>query len=763
MNKAVTDGIDFTLPAFELGLENWSSQDGTPGQDDYANEANAAFVPADGDFSGALELIKDQAGTQRLRAFKQTPLQPGCYLKVTARLKVLSGAFPQVRIAGFAATSAGAAVPDVVVSGAALTPDTYGEIYEVSALVGQGNRSGVDMVWGPDAAYGHFGLDLIGATGGVVRIDDLEVEDITTYFLRDMYDVVDVRDYGAIGDGVADDSTAFEAADAAADGLTVLVSEGTYFLGRDVTLANKARFVGTISQAPEHRFVMRRSFDLPSYADAFDDEVEGFKKGYQALLNNSDHEVFDLGGRQIQVTAPMDLHAIVGNRDTFEIRRVIANGMFEAKPSTDWDTVTVSSSADYAVNDPLQLSNVTNVANIEIGSRIVADGVGREVYVRDRNISAGTLTLNLPLHGVATTQTYSFERYQYILDFSGFDKVSKYVFHNIEFQCAGQASGIMIARDGSTFELNDCLINKPKDRAITSAGRGCQDMLVDRCQFLSNEQSLPVTSRKTLVLNVNANDAKIRDCRVMRFEHFAVLAGTGNLLTGNHWFNGDDVVGGARKAGLILTTPNSVSTVSGNYIDNNFIELTNEHDPAPEFSSEFSFGGLTLTGNIFTTLRAGPEFCWLVITPRGAGHFVHGLTVTGNVFRAINGNVRRFERIDTTHADIEYNRMRNIVIDANTFNNVEEVTQNPVILRHAQNTDATTWVVDTGSYMPFGGWARTVPSLVKESAVTAGGSERFEFPVVGVESGVTKTEVHLRWGAACQGDVAVTVRCDTPV
>ena len=39
---------------------------------------------------------------------------------------------------------------------------------------------------------------------------------------------------------------------------------------------------------------------------------------------------------------------------------------------------------------------------------------------------------------------------------------------------------------------------------------------------------------------------------------------------------------------------------TGNYIDNCFVEWTNEHDAAPDFSSEYSFGGLSLTGNVFT-------------------------------------------------------------------------------------------------------------------------------------------------------------------
>ena len=56
---------------------------------------------------------------------------------------------------------------------------------KVSAIVGTGQRSGVDMPWGLTPVYGHFGLNLTGANGGIVRIDDIEIEDVTSVFLRD--------------------------------------------------------------------------------------------------------------------------------------------------------------------------------------------------------------------------------------------------------------------------------------------------------------------------------------------------------------------------------------------------------------------------------------------------------------------------------------------------------------------------------------------------------------------------------------------------
>ena len=54
MNKAITDGLLLTPAAFAQGLDVYSSGDGTAGSDTYANAINAAFIPADQDFCGAL-------------------------------------------------------------------------------------------------------------------------------------------------------------------------------------------------------------------------------------------------------------------------------------------------------------------------------------------------------------------------------------------------------------------------------------------------------------------------------------------------------------------------------------------------------------------------------------------------------------------------------------------------------------------------------------------------------------------------------------
>ena len=763
MNKAITDGVLLMPPPFASGLTVWSREDGTPGSATYDGSADAAFVPADQDFSGCLEIQKTEA-TQRLRYTGETSLLPGCYLQIRARVKAMSGNLPSVRIAGWAGGSGGAEVTGLVTTGPAVQLTNYGEIVEVTAIVGVGQRTGVDMVWGSAALYGHFGLDLIGASGGVVRIDDIIIEDATSVFHRKMMDWVDVTDYGAIGDGTTDNSVAFEAADTAAAGRDVLVPSGTFYLADNVTFENSVRFEGTVTMPDDKRLSCIRNFDLPTYIDAFGDEVLAFKKAFQGLINFTDHESLDLGGRRIELDGPIDMAAAVPGQTTYEIRRVIRNGQFNVVASTNWDTEEHTSSASYSSGDPLRLTNVANVANIPVGSLVEGTGVGREVYVRDKNIGAGTIDLSQPLYAAPLSQTYTFRRFQYILDFSGFDKLSRLAFTDIDFQCQGIASGVLLPPDGNNNQFRDSYFTKPKDRGITSHGIGCQDIHIDRCQFISDEQQTPAPARVSRGFNVNANDAKIRNNRFQRLGTTMVFKGNGHLIVGNHWFQGDNETDGPRVAGIVFTETNVKSVLTGNYIDNSFIEWTNEHDATPDFGTEFSFGGLAITGNIFTVNDAAPWFSWIVIKPHGSGHFIQGLSVISNTFKSLNGTTDRVERVDDSIAALDFGRTRNVTFEGNSFNGIGQNTINPVTLEFDQASPSVNWVLDVSAYLPFGGWSREVTGLVFENPIENGASEAvFATPYVTTLDGANNNFIRLTWPEAVAGRVHVTARVDRPI
>jgi hypothetical protein len=130
----------------------------------------------------------------------------------------------------------------------------------------------------------------------------------------------------------------------------------------------------------------------------------------------------------------------------------------------------------------------------------------------------------------------------------------------------------------------------------------------------------------------------------------------------------------------VLTQTNAKTFITGNYIDNSYIELSNEHDAEPQYANEYSFGGLCVTGNVFTAQNVAPWFSWIVLTPRGPGHFISGLSVTGNVFYARSGDIDRVESIDTSYATLEFNSFRNISFDQNTFNGVTQRAVSPMLI-----------------------------------------------------------------------------------
>jgi hypothetical protein len=286
-------------------------------------------------------------------------------------------------------------------------------------------------------------------------------------------------------------------------------------------------------------------------------------------------------------------------------------------------------------------------------------------------------------------------------------------------------------------------------------------MMIDRCQFISDEQGVPVLSRTSVGFNGNANDVKIRDNRTSKFKHFCVLAGTGSLITSNHWFHGDDEVNGPRMGGIILTELNPKSVFTGNYCDNNFIEWTNEHSSSPALGNQFSFGGLAITGNIFTTNDVASWFNFIVIKPYGPGHYINGFSVVSNVFRSLNGRIDRVDGVDTTFANLDFNRTRKLEFTGNIYHNVNEPAHNPMYLTHTQASEATTWTMDTDTYLPFGGRAKHVESVMPEGAITnSGGSRVYDFPWAVGERGSDLRSVQINWPQPVKGTVRYQVRMD---
>ena len=140
-----------------------------------------------------------------------------------------------------------------------------------------------------------------------------------------------------------------------------------------------------------------------------------------------------------------------------------------------------------------------------------------------------------------------------------------------------------------------------------------------------------------------------------------------------------------------------------------------------------------------------------------------GFTCAGNTFKSINGNIDRVETVDNSIANLDFGRSRHVAFEGNTFNGIDQPTINPVTLEFIQASDATGWTLDASGYLPFGGWARNVTSVVTEGAITnISGTGIFAQPYATTNYGASNNLVQLAWPEACKGKVIVTTRMDNP-
>lgn len=90
------------------------------------------------------------------------------------------------------------------------------------------------------------------------------------------------------------------------------------------------------------------------------------------------------------------MQAAVPSRTTFATRRVIRNGQLHPIDGPAWDPEIVTSQATYDPANARVLTGVANVANIQMGSLVEGNGVGREIYVSSVDVGQQRVTLSQP-------------------------------------------------------------------------------------------------------------------------------------------------------------------------------------------------------------------------------------------------------------------------------------------------------------------------------------------------------------------------------
>lgn len=137
--------------------------------------------------------------------------------------------------------------------------------------------------------------------------------------------------------------------------------------------------------------------------------------------------------------------------------------------------------------------------------------------------------------------------------------------------------------------------------------------------------------------------------------------------------------------------------------------------------------------------------------------------MTNNVFRLLNGTIDRIEKVDTTFADLDYGRMRNVTFAGNTFTGVAEEVRNPLSMTHAQTTPSRAWLCDPGTWLPFRGRARAVEGVTPVGRIaSAADAAVYESPWVEVEYGTARRQFRANFLTPCTGTIRASVRMDNP-
>lgn len=181
MNLYAHPDIDLMPPPFAEGLDDWSRGDGTPDSPTWERAENARLARGDADFGACLE-VRKVAGVERIRYMGEVPLRPGAYVEIAARVKAVRGPLAGARIAAWPGGAKGREICGLATEAPQVDLPGHEAVVTLAAVIGPEALPGVTLVWGPPVLYAHVGLDLVGAAGGVVRIESVAVREVTERF-----------------------------------------------------------------------------------------------------------------------------------------------------------------------------------------------------------------------------------------------------------------------------------------------------------------------------------------------------------------------------------------------------------------------------------------------------------------------------------------------------------------------------------------------------------------------------------------------------
>lgn len=308
----------------------------------------------------------------------------------------------------------------------------------------------------------------------------------------------------------------------------------------------------------------------------------------------------------------------------------------------------------------------------------VGSGICRETYITEI-VDGSTARINIPAYRNRTGVFFPAADFPYMFDFADFEIGSRISFINNVFRCNGVASGIRGARNGIDWKVIGNTFRDVKDRLLTDWGFCFSGALIISNVAWSSD---PSETRGSYGITVSDRDCKVYFNRIINFLASFVGHGGGYTIVGNHnWQGGSESY--KRQSAYLFTNISPFTTITGNYIDNGGIEISNEGTPAKS-----ALNDITISGNILTHSHlATTDSPFIKLTLVGYDTHtspvgIDGFCVTNNTFRKLVGGGGS---VQPRPDELEVFGIRSLDADAinglfwkhNTYRNITLKTQCP--------------------------------------------------------------------------------------
>jgi|GEM_PF-1241221 len=496
------------------------------------------------------------------------------------------------------------------------------------------------------------------------------------------------------------------------------------------------------------------------------------QEAFNVLLNSGRYTELDMEGRRVAIDGVMDFGAIWEGKPSQGIKTV-RNGWFSAltdmsSPSNFTRNVTTTIGKD--------VINISSTDGIAPGMYVSGPAVPRETYIVSVGEDGlGTARINTHAWRTVKDAVHRFQEFDYMFDFKNVSGLSNFRFHNITFDALNKISIIRGPQSGSTMTLSHCILHQPKMRGITFWTSGGSNLQMDNCQGVANktDRGLPPEERVGVFCTVTTNDCKFRGNYVWQFKHTLVLHGSGNVIVGNHFWQGknpESEVGpfDTRTASIILTSANNKTNITGNYIDNSWIELANDNTTDLNWPLG---GGVTITGNQFTTVSRIGTYGFIALAPYKPNSSCARISVIGNVFKNVYGGafgaIVPMEKADViivpqgSYGSIDHTQVSQIYWRSNNYGQVKKETASELTVEKFVPAGSETSTVGFSfqELFPWNFYPRAVQSTSVYSAKTAAGVAS-PTPVMVDDNLGSNYIINMRLGEPRSGRFGITVTCN---